>query len=156
MEFDVLMKCLADESGVPEGFAADEDGVVRIGSGENSSIAFAEIDEMRSVLIWSRVRDLPPQGAEPLKDELLKANFMGRALGGGTLSLSDDGGIYLHRILPLQILDGDGFINEVTLFVGHLRDWRRLLRAYEAMEKPGADKSTTDLPPVGVGRFLKV
>ena len=135
MEFDVLMKCLADESGVPEGFAADEDGVVRIGSGENSSIAFTEIGELQSVLIWSRVCDLPQQGAELVKDELLKANFLGRALGGGTLSLSDDGGIYLHRMLPLLLTDGDAFIEEVTTFVDRLQTWRRLLQRYETVGK---------------------
>ena len=150
MEFKVLMKSLADEVGMSDGFVADEDGVVRIGSDKGESIAFAEVDEMRAALIWSRVGELPQQGAEAVKEELLKANFMGRALGGATLSLSDDGSIYLHRMLPLVLTAGDAFIGEVTSFVDHLQTWRRLLKGCEAVEKRKSEKAEEHPPAFAV------
>ena len=150
MEFDALMKCLADEVGIPEGFVADEEGVVRIGAGEGGSIAFAEVRELQSMLIWSRVCDLPAHGAERLKDGLLRANFMGQTLPGGVFSLSEDNGVYLHRLFPLPLLDGDGFVKEVTAFMGNLLNWRRMTQDYAAGDfvredsadpKDGTDRS---------------
>lgn len=152
MTFEVLMKHLAEEVGESGGFVADEDGVVRIGAAGGGAIAFMEVADIGSMLIWSRVGDADEEGQERLKNELLKANFMGRIANGGALSLSDDGGIYLHRLLPLDITDGDRFMEALTAFVETAVNWRQIIAAYV----PAADAEPAASPAPGDARYLKV
>lgn len=135
MEFKDLIRTLADEVGFEDGLVADEDGVVRIASEETTGIAFMEVAETRSLVMWSRIGDLSTHDTDGLKDALLKANFMGQATVGGALSLSEDGGIYLHRMLSLDQTDGDAFMEAVTEFVRASVNLNRLITesAYQAM-----------------------
>ena len=138
MEFKDLIRTLADEVGFEDGLVPDEDGVVRIASEKTTGIAFMEVPESRSLVMWSRIGELPVHGTEGLKDALLKANFMGQATVGGALSLSEDGGIYFHRMLQLDQTDGDGFMEAVTAFVQASVNLNRLIteNAYQAAVRP--------------------
>ena len=127
MEFKELIKVLSDEAGFEGEPTADEDGVIRVPLSEIGALALMEIAETRSMLIWCCVGELPERNAERLKDALLRANFMGQAVDGGTLSLSEDGGIYLHRYLPLDLMDADRFMEALTAFVELVVNWSRLI-----------------------------
>lgn len=127
MEFKELIKTLSDEVGFDGEPAADEDGVIRLPLSQIGALALMEVAETRSLLMWCRVGELPERNAERLKDALLRANFMGQAVDGGTLSLSEDGGIYLHRYLPLDLTDADRFMETLTAFVELVVNWTRLV-----------------------------
>lgn len=147
MEFNDLMRALAENSGVAEGFPADEDGVVRVGNG-NLTLAFMEIPDGRALLVWSPIGVLPEEGADVLKTELLKANFMGRGVNGGALSLSDDGEAYLHRILQLDLLDKAAFLKALEDFIFVLDRWTRVFAEF----RPEASEASE--PPAAVGTDL--
>lgn len=143
MEFNDLMRALAENSGVAEGFPADEDGVVRVGSG-NLTLSFMEVPESRAILVWSLIGALPEESEDALKTEMLKANFMGRDVNGGTLSISDDGEAYLHRILQLDLLDKAAFLKALEDFILVLDRWAHAIaefrpEAAETPETPQAD-----------------
>ena len=140
MEFNDLMKALAENSGVAEGFPADEDGVVSVGSG-NLRLSFMEVPEARALLVWSSIGALPEEGADALKTELLKANFMGRDVNGGTLSLSDDGEAHLHRILQLDLLDKAAFLKALEDFILVLDHWTRALAGFRPETPEATDAS---------------
>lgn len=126
MEFKELMGVLAENAGADGGFPPDEDGVVRVGY-DDLVLAFAEMPEARSLLVWSSLGPLPEKGAEEVKTALLKANFMGRAVNGGALSLSDNGVIYLHQAMPFAFLDAKTFLRMLEDFVGTLAVWAKAL-----------------------------
>ena len=151
MEFNDLMRALAENAGVAEGFPPDEDGVVRVGRG-SLVLAFMELPEKRALLVWSPVGPLPEEGADALKTDLLKANFMGRDVNGGTLSLSDDGEAYLHQVLLLDQLDKAAFLQTLEDFIVVLARWTQTLAEYrpeesEAREEqePSPGSEETDL-----------
>lgn len=133
MEFNDLMKALAENAGVAEGFPPDEDGVVRVGQGD-LVLAFMEIPERRALLVWSPIGLLPEEGADALKTDLLKANFMGRDVNGGALSLSDDGEAFLHQILQLDLLDKASFLRALEDFILVLARWTRTFAEYRPGE----------------------
>lgn len=142
MEFNDLMLALAENAGVPDGFPADEDGVVRVGRG-NLVLAFMEIPERRALLVWSSVGALPEEGADVLKTELLKANFMGRDVNGGTLSVSDDDEAYLHQVLQLDLLDKAAFLKALEDFILVLDRWTHAIAEFrpEAFEAERPDEA---------------
>ena len=137
MEFNDLMRALAENSNVEGGFPADEDGVVCVGNG-NLRLSFMEVPESRSLLVWSSVGALPEDGADALKTEMLKANFMGRDVNGGALSLSDDGDAYLHRILQFDLLDKAAFLKAIENFILVLSQWAHTIAEFrpETPETP--------------------
>lgn len=126
MEFQPLMDGLMDVLGSKGGGVPDEQGVVRLGMDE-TSIAFMEIPETRELLIWSRIGSMPPTGADRLREAMLRANFMGRAVSRGTLSQSDDGGVFLQRFLSLPQLDVEGLMSELEGFVSAAVDWSMMI-----------------------------
>ena len=149
---DELMDALAENAGIEGGFSPDEDGVVRVGY-DDLQLSFMEIPGERTVLLWSPVGQLPEEGADAVKTGLLRANFMGRGVKGGVLSLSDDGGVVLHRMLPLAPLDTAGFIETVERFVATLADWAKALAEYDPNE---AASAKDELDAGDAFRFLRV
>ena len=126
MEFQPLMDGLMDVLGSKGGGVPDEQGVVRLGMDE-TSIAFMEIPETRELLIWSRIGSMPQSGADRLREAMLRANFMGRAVSRGTLSQSDGGGVFLQRFLSLPQLDVEGLMSELEGFVSAAVDWSGII-----------------------------
>lgn len=155
MEFNDLMKGLAENAGVEEGFPPDEDGVVRVGRG-NLVLAFMEVPEKRAILVWSSVGVLPEEGADGLMAELLRANFMGRDVNGGTLSLSDDGEAYLHQILQLDLLDKATFLKALEDFIFVLARWTQAFAEYRPEEPEEVQEQTPGLGEVDVSGFIRV
>ena len=151
MEFDELIAALSRQTGGERDVPKDEDGVVRFAVGE-ITVAMMEIPELQAMLVWSRMGELPAFGAEKLKTALLRANFMGRDTGGATLSLSEDGAIYLHRRLELRFLDGESFADILTEFVQLMDQWRQIIAAYV----PAADAEPTASSAPGDGQYMKV
>ena len=137
MEFQPLMDGLMEVLGFKGGRPADEQGIVRIGMDE-TSIAFVEIPETRELLVWSRIGSMPQSGADRLREAMLRANFMGRAVSRGTLSQSDDGGVFLQRFLSLPQMDVGGLMSELEGFVAAAVEWSGIISRCEAGAPPEA------------------
>ena len=155
MEFKELIGALEEYVGAEGGFPADEDGVVRVGV-DDLSLAFMEVPETRTLLMWSALGRLPAEGAEALKTELLRANFMGRGVRGGALSLSDDDTIYAHATLSLQAADKESFFETLEAFVGTVVEWGRLIADYRPPAEPVAVSADAAAPGVGADGFIKI
>ena len=144
MEFQPLMDGLMEALGFEGGRAPDEQGVVRLGMDE-TSIAFMEIPETRELLIWSRIGSMPQSGADRLREAMLRANFMGRAVSRGTLSQSDDGGVFLQRFLSLPQLDVEGLMAELEGFVSAAVDWSGIIARCEAGDSDASASGDSEL-----------
>lgn len=147
MEMKELLDGLAARVGIEGGFPPDEEGVVRVDVG-NCTVAFREVPELYSLLVYGPLGSQSAQGSEALKDELLKANFMGRATAGGALSLSEDGIVYYHRLCDLRVLDLDGFMETLTDCVQTMLEWRQLIEAYAPVAEQRAEKEASDQAPL--------
>ena len=129
MTLNVMMARLAEEAGVREGYPADEDGVVRLVFDDGFFVGLMEVEEEGVILLWSPVAKLPQTGGAGLPLELLKANHFGRASAGGTLSLSDDGVVFLHGLLPLAGLEYEAFRRRLEGLVGAAAQWRQVIES---------------------------
>ena len=156
MEMKELLDGLASRSGVAGGFTPDEEGVVRVDVG-GCTIGFREVPELYGMLVYAALGTLPEEGADALKDELLRANFMGRATGGGTLSLSDDGIVYFHRLCDLRVLGIDEFMEAFTDMAQTMLEWTRILGAYAPVAARRAEEAEAERAAAeDVSGFMRV
>ena len=129
MEFRNLMTKFAERLGIPD-LVFDDEGVVRFATDE-MTLAFREIPERHSILMWSNVATPSPEHREELYKALLEASFMGRGAHGGTFSL-DHGAVYLHRTDALVNLDVEALLKIVEDFLGLVGTYRRIIEAFHA------------------------
>lgn len=122
-----LLSRLAEEAGVEGGYPEDEDGVVRLVFDDNFFLGMMENEPNGLLLMWCPVAELPQDGGAKLATELLKANHFGRAAAGGTLSLSDDGVVFLHCQLPLRDTEYATFRRRLEGMVAAASRWRQLI-----------------------------
>ena len=125
--FENLLSRLAEEAGAEKGYPEDEDGVVRLVFDDNFFVGMMESEENGLLLMWCPVAELPQAGGAKLPVELLKANHFGRAAAGGTLSLSDEGVVFLHCQLPLSGLEYEVFRQRLEGMVAAAATWRQLI-----------------------------
>lgn len=139
MEFRNLITKFAERLGIHD-LAFDEDGVVRLAADE-MTLAFMEMPEHRSLLIWSNVATPSSEHLEDLYKVLLEASFMGRGTHGGTFSL-ENGTVYLHRTDALVNLDVEALTKIVEDFLGLVGTYRQIIEAYHvpAVAKPAAEE----------------
>ena len=156
MEMSELLEKFAAQTGVAGGFSPDEEGVVRIDVGA-CTVCFREVPELYGMLVYGVLGALPTHGADALKTELLSANFMGRATAGGTLSLSEDGFVYYHRLCDLRMIDLDGFMELLTDCAQTMLEWKGLIEAYApAAEPQAADQAAGQTDVTGPANFIRV
>lgn len=129
MEFHSLIDALAERLGIAEGVSPDAEGVFRLGA-EGVSVAFLEVPENRSLVMFGEVCELPEEGADALKTALLKENFMGRGAPDGAFSLSKENRVVLHRYVDLEKTDADALLALVENFLRRVLDWRNLVAEY--------------------------
>lgn len=120
------------------------------------TVAMTEISELREMLVWSQMAELPVYRAEKLKTALLRGNFMGRDTGGATLSLSENDEIFLHRRLDMRPLDGDESVEILTGFVQLMDEWRKTIAAYVPIAEAEAETETEQKTDLDMTGFMQV
>ena len=157
MTLNEMTARLAEEAGVREGFPADEDGVVRLVFDDGFFVGLMEVEDEGVVLLWSPVAELPQTGGAKLPLELLRANHFGRAAAGGTLSLSDDGVVFLHCQLPLSGLEYEAFRRRLEGLVGAAAQWRQVIESCRdgIADVAVQQRSVDELKRAEEGRFIR-
>ena len=123
---------LAEDAGMDGGYPADEDGVVRLVFDDDFFVGLMDVEEHGLLLMWCPVAELPPTGGEKLAVELLKANHFGRATAGGTLSVSDDGVVFIQRQMSLSGTEYEDFRRGLEGLVGAAAQWRQMIESCRA------------------------
>ena len=131
MEFRKLVGDFAAGLGVMD-ISFDEDGIARL-TADDMVVAFMEVPERRSLLIWSEVATPPPEKLAQLYKLLLEAMFMGRATQGATFSCENDK-IYLHRMDALVDLEPESLSKIVEEFLNLVEKWRDVINTFRADE----------------------
>ena len=159
MTFEEIIGKLGEDAGSKGGYQADEDGVVRLVFDDEFFVGLMEAEEHGLLLMWCPVAELPPSGGEKLAVELLKANHFGRATAGGTLSVSDEGVVFIQRQMSLSGTEYEDFRKGLEGLVGTAVQWRQLIESCRAEgldDESVRSRKTDELHRAESGDFLKV
>ena len=127
MEFKELMDAFAEDVGMTEPVAYEEDGnVCRLDINERE-VGFMYAAEAGSMVVWTAVCPFPPDGGEALLAQLLRANFMNRGIPDGALSLSDENDICAHCTIRLPVYDKVEFYGLLKRFLESVGEWREMI-----------------------------
>ena len=123
----------------------DDSHMVHLGAGD-SPLTIVGDPETRTVVLLSELGELPERGCEAFYKQALKANWLFQGGGGAALAINPETDILsLNRALPMDALDGAGFIETVRSFLDFLVRWReRILNwsgAPEGVETPEGDEA---------------
>ena len=136
MEFRELMDAFAEDVGMAEPIAYEDDGLCRLDF-DDRTVGFRHVPEAGRMVIWTAICTRPPESGEGLLVQLLRANFMNQGMPDGALSLSDDDIVYAHCSLKLPVFDKEEFYGVLRRFVTAVDDWSEMLdlaeRAREVM-----------------------
>ena len=142
VEFKDLMRALTAEAGLDEEPKGDDDGIHRV-SYRDEAVCFQEVPELHRLYISAKVGALPVEGADAFKTMMLKANFFGRDVSGGTLSLTNDEEVHFHTSLDMIGLEGpDDFLSELELVLTVLDTWRKKIADFRPDVADGTDSAT--------------
>ena len=134
MDFEELLKPLAAACGV-ERLEPDESHMVHLGA-DGTALTIVGDPETRRVVLFSELGDLPPEGREAFYEQALRANWLFKGGAGASLAISPDSGrLALNRALPMDALDGEGFVEAVRGFLAVLVQWRELVRDWRGAVK---------------------
>ena len=126
MDFTELLDCLSKECGMDR-LEPDDSHMVHLGAGD-SPLTIVGDPETRTVMLLSELGELPELGCEAFYKQALKANWLFQGGGGAALAINPETDILsLNRALPMDALDGAGFIEAVRSFLEFLCRWRELL-----------------------------
>ena len=151
MEFEELLAHLSKASGLGP-LKPDELHMVQFDAG-GSVLTISGDPLTRNLVLYSEIGDLPPEGREAFYEQALKANWLLKGGGGAVLAINPDTDILtLNRMHPMELLDGEGFVNLVRLFLEVLYSWRKLASDWRgALEagtvNPSGGKRTPDDSP---------
>lgn len=150
MEYRNLITKFAESVGIKD-LVFDEEGVARL-IADDIELAFMEIPERHSVLLWSKVATPPPEHLEELYRALLEVSFMGRGTHGAAFSL-EQGHVYLHRIDALVSLDLNSFTNIIEDFINLVVTYRQMIEEFRADHADKAARKHEEHHISGFGHF---
>ena len=153
MEFEGLLKPLAAACGIDR-LEPDESHMVHLGA-DGTALTIVGDPETRTVVLFSEIGDLPADGREAFYEQALKANWLFQGGGGATLAINPEtDGLALNRALPMDLLDGEAFVELVREFLAVLCRWRQLAEdwrgAVEADGDPEPEPSLDDLSVIRI------
>lgn len=160
MEFRELIADFAGRIGLGE-LKADENGTYAF-EVDGMELTVTEVPAEDAALLLAQVGELPAEAREELLKLLMRANFTGRGTQGATLSIDPEGdGVFLHRMLPLPAIDGDGFCAAFERFVNTVDLWRRQMRVFrpigeEIVRGDEEDRSLSNASILGTGECIRV
>ena len=126
MEFRELMDAFAEDVGMAEPIAYEDDGLCRLDF-DDRTVGFRHVPEAGRMVIWTAICTRPPESGEGLLVQLLRANFMNQGMPDGALSLSDDDVIYAHCTLALPVYDKAEFYSLLQRFLSSVDEWREMI-----------------------------
>lgn len=148
MEYKELLAALAAACGLDR-LEPDESNMVHLGA-QGTALTIVAEDETRTVVLLSEIGSLPAEGRERFFAEALKANWLFRGGGGATLAINPEtDALALNQALPLDMLDGEGFVGAVRRFLAFLVRWRTLARNWSDAVEAGPAGAAGETVPAG-------
>ena len=161
MDFTELLDCLAKECGI-ERLEPDESHMVHLGA-DGTALTIVGDPETRLVVLFSEIGDLPLEKREAFYEQALKANWLFQGGAGASLAINPESNVLaLNRALPMDALDGEGFVEAVRSFLAVLYRWRELALNWRgavedgtAMEADGTGAPDNPFTAIGANRVIR-
>jgi len=131
MSYTELLQGLSARLGGEIDFTPDDAGAVTL-SVDDMSLTILGLEEVGQVVLSGIVGEPPPEDRlVGLYKALLEANHNFACTAGATLALDPQTGkVSLCKVLPLALLDGESFFQEIERFINVLETWCELVRNY--------------------------
>lgn len=155
MEFKELMDALAQDAGMTEPVAYEDDSSCHLDINDRD-FGFLFVAEAERLVVWTAICERPPESGMALLVQLLRANFMNPTLPDGALSLSEDNVIFAHCALKMPVFDKAEFYALLKRFVTACGEWHAMIElagqanASEKAVRPDAPSPAED------GMFFRV
>ena len=134
MDFGELLTAFTTDAGL-EGGPIIEDGACHLEI-DGRDVGFMEADGGRRMVVWTAISPCPVDRRDAFLILLLRVNFMGRMLGNGAFSLSEDNVVYAHFMFALPAYDKESFYRELRTLLESVEEWERLADAYRQTVTP--------------------
>lgn len=123
MDIHAILSQLGDQMGLSQ-LKLDENRVCRLVFDQRLTVDIEASDDEKIVYIYALAGQMPPEGKEAIMANLLEANLFGKGTGGSSFALDHNHQeIYLCRILSVEALHYQDFVNILEGFVNHLEAW---------------------------------
>jgi len=159
MEYHELLQALAERIGGGAELTPDASGAVMLNI-DDMEVTILGLDEVRAVAFAAPIAEPPPEDRlERLYQAALQANYNFQGTSGATLSINPETNeLSLCRLMPVAVLDGDSFVQELERFVNTLETWRKLISDYRASTDDGKPDGADQEVVAGFGAtgFMQV
>jgi hypothetical protein len=143
MDIHAILSQLGQQMGLPQ-LKLDENRVCRLIFDQKLVVDIESTDDEKIVHLYALVGPVSPEHKEDFMAVLLEANLFGKGTGGSTFALDHNhNDVYLCRIIAIESIVYQDFVNILETFVNHLESW---MNKIERGDMTPASKSTVDLP----------
>jgi hypothetical protein len=123
MDIHAILSQLGEQMGLPQ-LKLDENRVCRLIFDQRLTVDIEASDDEKIVYLYAVAGKLPPEGKEAVMANILEANLFGKGTGGATFALDHNHHeIYMCRILSVEAVPYQEFVNILEGFVNHLEAW---------------------------------
>ena len=141
MDIHSILTQLGQQMGLPQ-LKLDENNVCRLVFDQRLVVDIEATDNNKVIHFYALVGELPPENKEDFMANLLEANLFGKGTGGSAFALDHNHQeIYLCRLLLIDSLAYQDFVNILETFVNHLEAW---MDKIEKGDVGATSKSTVD------------
>ena len=146
MRFEDLMNEFAAQAGLGE-LTSNDDGTVTM-SFDGAVVVFSADAQTDAMTMISELGELPERGAALFLKQSLEGNYLHRGTSGSTLAVNPNTGfLCVFRLMTMEGLAFETFVDRVTGFVNDVITWGRLLEDYRRVQgelQPDDDGAVAD------------
>ncbi len=123
MDIHSILSQLGQQMGLPQ-LKLDENRVCRLVFDQRLVVDIEASDDEKIVHLYALVGEVPPEDKEAFMALLLEANLFGKGTGGSAFALDHNHHeVYLCRVVLIESLAYQEFVNMLETFVNHLEAW---------------------------------
>ncbi len=123
MDIHAILSQLGQQMGLPQ-LKLDDNRVCRLVFDQRLVVDIEATDDEKIVHLYALAGEVPPENKEDFMSVLLEANLFGKGTGGSSFALDHNHQeVYLCRVILIDSLAYQDFVNLLEAFVNHLEAW---------------------------------
>jgi hypothetical protein len=149
MRIQDLLTELGKQMNLP-GLKLDENRVCRLIFDKVLVVDIEASEDGRTIYIYGKAGEVPPEGKEEFMGTLLEANLFGKGTGGAMFAVDHHRqSVYLCRILATETTQYQDFTNILEAFVNHLEAWMQKIERGDMGSESSSEPNLKDEGSVG-------
>lgn len=150
MDIHAILSQLGQQMGLPQ-LKLDENRVCRLVFDQKLVVDIEASDDEKIVHLYALAGAMPPENKEDFMAVLLEANLFGKGTGSCAFALDHNHqDVYLCRIVLIESIVYQDFVNILESFVNHLEAWMEKIERGDMLP---SSKSTVTIHDEGSHGF---